>query len=308
MDNELLYRFFNGETSFEEESEIKKWYDASEENRKHFYEERKLFDAIILNGDVPDKSHKRRRSPVFVKVLEFAAMIAVAVVSALVVTDKRQDRQSRLAVQSITVPAGQRLDLVLPDGTSVCLNSGSTISYPSAFSSKNRSVTLDGEAYFEVYHDEAAPFVVHTSKYDVTVLGTTFNVDAYSSKDEFCTSLIEGSVKLSSPSDKSGSIVLKPLEQAFLSDGGISVRQFSPESVISYKDGLLVFNHKSLEEITKEFQKFYGVEIRFTDSKKYNKLFTGKFRQNEGVEYAMKILQSRLGFKYDIQGDVVNIY
>lgn len=86
-------------------------------------------------------------------------------------------------MQTVTVPSGQRANVILPDGTDVWLNAGTTIRYPISFMKGKREIILDGEAYFEVVHNEKCPFVVHTYAMDVEVLGTKFNVEAYSKKD-----------------------------------------------------------------------------------------------------------------------------
>ena len=100
-------------------------------------------------------------------------------------------------MQTVIVPAGQRAELLLADGTKVWLNSRSKLKFPDRFQKDARKVELDGEGYFEVTHQEEAPFTVHTSKYDVKVLGTEFNVKAYKDKEQFETSLLKGSVEVS---------------------------------------------------------------------------------------------------------------
>ena len=303
MDTSLLYRFFNGETSPEEEAGIKEWFDASEENRKIFFRERTIFDAAILNAVPLSEGKPARKRRIMPRILKIAAAIAIVAVSSLVVSDLNFTRKSRLSMQTVSVPAGQRLNIVLPDGTDVWLNSGTSFSYPSVFSRKSRVVRLDGEAYFDVTHDESCPFIVSTSKYDIKVLGTVFNVDAYSSEDVFSASLVEGSVQISS--SESGNtepaVVLKASEQAYMGDDGkLEVRSFVKENTVSWKDGLLIFRCKALKDILNDFRKFYGVDINLTDPDRYTKLYTGKFRQKDGIGYAMSILQHSMGFSYDI--------
>lgn len=112
----------------------------------------------------------------------------------------------------ITVAEGQRAQLTLSDGTRVWLNSGSTMRYPASFGSDRRTVQLDGEGYFEVSRNEEVPFVVETSKADVEVLGTKFNIEAYASGYRFETALIEGSVHVRSASGDS--VVLDPHQKS----------------------------------------------------------------------------------------------
>ena len=113
-------------------------------------------------------------------------------------------------MNTIKVPAGQRANLTLPDGTNVWLNARSEMRYPAVFTGNKREITLDGEAYFEVTHNEDKPFVVQTNKCNVEVLGTKFNVEAYSDSEDFCTSLMEGSVRVSDKGNPSESLVLAP--------------------------------------------------------------------------------------------------
>lgn len=307
MDTNLLYRFFNGEASPEEEIRIKEWFDEDPSNRERFFHERKMFDALMLNVGVSFEeeslSSDRRRPRLLVNFMKIAAVLVLAVSLSLVVSDLHFKNMSRLSYQTVRVPAGQRLNLLLPDGTDVWLNSGTSISYPSVFSDDNRTVSLDGEAYFDVTPKEDQPFIVNTSRYDIEVLGTVFNVDAYSDNDSFSASLLQGSVRIVS-ADKTVSeqedIILKPSEEAYLSEGRLSIREFSPENTVRWKDGLLVFSNKTLEEILGDFSKFYGVSIKIADPDTYQKLYTGKFRQGDGVEYALRILQKSMGFQYEV--------
>ena len=104
-------------------------------------------------------------------------------------------------MQTITVPAGQRINITLVDGTNVWLNARTSLSYPVKFGKNNRQVVLDGEAYFDVTKDKSKPFIVQTDNYNVEVLGTKFDVNAYSETGEFETTLMSGSVKVASASD-----------------------------------------------------------------------------------------------------------
>ena len=96
-----------------------------------------------------------------------------------------QTEQTPIALQTITVPAGQRINITLADGTNVWLNARTTIQYPITFNEKERLVKLDGEAYFDVTKDKSKPFIVQTNNYNVEVLGTKFDVDSYSETEIF---------------------------------------------------------------------------------------------------------------------------
>ena len=154
-----------------------------------------------------------------------------------------------LAMQTITVPAGQRVNLDLPDGSNVWLNAGTKMQYPVSFMTGKREVILDGEAYFEVVHNEKSPFVVHTSTLDVEVLGTKFNVEAYSARKIFETSLMEGKVKVKLPHDDKNSVVLVPNQKTTLIDGRLVVSKIDDYNVYRWKEGLYCFRNKPFADI-----------------------------------------------------------
>ena len=127
-----------------------------------------------------------------------------------------QTEQTPITLQTITVPAGQRINITLADGTNVWLNARTTIQYPITFNEKERLVKLDGEAYFDVTKDKNKPFIVQTNNYNVEVLGTKFDVDSYSETEIFETTLMEGSVRISSLTDANESLMLTPNNKAYL--------------------------------------------------------------------------------------------
>lgn len=176
MDKDLLYRFFERRASIEEMKEIKQWSELSDANRDLLYKERKLFDAMqVLASPNPDKkkttSPRRSIHKSFVReFMKIAAVITVTVcITATFLSIGNNYTDS--AMQTVTVPSGQRANVILPDGTDVWLNAGTTIRYPISFMKGKREIILDGEAYFEVVHNEKCPFVVHTYAMDVEVLG-----------------------------------------------------------------------------------------------------------------------------------------
>ena len=198
--------FFEGHASLEDMKVVKEWADASEENAGLLRRERKLFNAMILAGHSrrTDIQRMRNRRNYFIReFLKIASVIVITVsVTAVLFSIGKDNEDMYLAMQTITVPAGQRVNLDLPDGSNVWLNAGTKMQYPVSFMTGKREVILDGEAYFEVVHNEKSPFVVHTSTLDVEVLGTKFNVEAYSARKIFETSLMEGKVKVKLPHDE----------------------------------------------------------------------------------------------------------
>lgn len=223
MDKELLKRFFEGRATTDEEMRVREWMEASEENRRAYFRERKMYDMTLLLTDeaeiksAPKPAKKDVRF--FIKFIEIAAVAVVTLVITLFYKN-REEQNYWLTAQKISAPAGQRVQLELSDGTQVWLNARTKIEYPAAFVGKDRRVKLDGEAYFQVAKNASKPFIVQTSKGDVEVLGTKFNVESYSDDNTFTTALMEGAVKVTAGGYQCN---LKPNQMAYLKDGKIRV-------------------------------------------------------------------------------------
>lgn len=300
MDKETLYRFFQGIATDEERSLIRRWAETSPENTRLLMDERQLFDATLLLTD-EEYFHTKRKSGRFLRfiprakeVFKIASVVVLTACLSFLYFETRNDKE--IVMQEVVVPAGQRINLKLADGTSVWLNSNSRLHYPSAFGKKTRNVVLDGEAYFEVAHNEKQPFVVHTPQGDVEVLGTTFNVEAYSADRSFVTSLMEGSVKVKRGGRQ---LVLRPSQMAALQrDGSLKVSPIADYNVYRWREGIICFRDESFANIMKKFEKYYDVEIRIETPKVRGQAYSGKFYQSDGILYALRVLQRDIDFKF----------
>lgn len=320
MDFELLYKFFEGLTTEQENEMIKAWMESSPENEKRFFEERKIYDAIILNSEeskvheysLPDEEigESRPRIPMYVKeIMKIAAAILVTLLGSWYFFSQDDVDSNPVAMQTINVPAGQRLNLVLPDGTNVWLNAKTTIKYPVAFNSKERLVTIDGQAYFDVAKNEKVPFLVKTPQGTVQALGTKFDILDYSDGErDFQAMLMEGSVKVQLSDKESESVILSPEKKAFLDKGKLEVIHVSDMSAYQWKEGLISFRNEAFEDIMKSFEKTYDITIVIENTKVKNISFTGKFRIIDGVEYALRVLQRDVNFKFERDIDKHIIY
>jgi ferric-dicitrate binding protein FerR (iron transport regulator) len=167
---------------------------------------------------------------------------------------------------TISTPRGGQYQLVLPDDTKVWLNATSALKFPVAFTGNNRTVELTGEAYFEVAKNPARPFIVKVKEVEVKVLGTHFNVMAYSEEDAIKTTLLEGSVKVSTQQPgKEGSAMLKPGEQVSVSQSS-KLSQPIPvqtEEVVSWKNGKFHFNNADIKVIMRQIARWYDVEVEY---------------------------------------------
>ncbi len=209
-------------------------------------------------------------------------------------------------MHTISSPAGQRTNIILADGTRICLNSNSELQYPAFFSGDERRVVLKGEAYFDVTHDASQPFIVETDDYNVQVLGTQFNVEAYPGY-EFVTSLQTGKVSIINNDNPSEYVILEPGQQAISFNNEISVRSIGNMDLFRWTEGLVCFENATFETLMKQFEKSYGVKIIIQNSGIDNK-FSGKFKISDGIEHAFYILQKSSEFTYQWNEDRNIVY
>ena len=205
--------------------------------------------------------------------------------------------ESLPSFQTLYVPAGQRAELILPDSTKVWLNANSKLVYPSSFQEGIRQVELDGEAYFDVRHNRDNPFIVRTKSMNVTVLGTEFNVSAYSGIEEFNIALLRGSVELNSP-DRSRKYRMMAGEQVLYRDGKYVSAQIGSMDYFKWKEGLLSFSNQPIHVIIEKLRLYYDIKIEVADLPFLKERYSGKFRVKDGIEQVLKVLQLEHKFTY----------
>ena len=198
--------------------------------------------------------------------------------------------------------------ICLPDSTFVWLNAGSTLEYFVSRWTKERNVRLDGEAYFEVTHNEDKPFVVQTNKCNVEVLGTKFNVEAYSDSEDFCTSLMEGSVRVSDKRNPSETLVLAPNQQVSLINGHLQSKSIADFDPFRWKEGLICFKDMNFKELMSRFEKCYGIHVIIENPKLTDYICSGKFRISDGIDKALHILQKDAKYTFERNKDESVIY
>ena len=315
MDKDLLYRFFEGHASLEDMKVVKEWADASEENAGLLRRERKLFNAMILAGHSrrTDIQRMRNRRNYFIReFLKIASVIVITVsVTAVLFSIGKDNEDMYLAMQTITVPAGQRVNLDLPDGSNVWLNAGTKMQYPVSFMTGKREVILDGEAYFEVVHNEKSPFVVHTSTLDVEVLGTKFNFRDYPEDHEVVVSLLEGKVELNNLLKKEKEAFLAPDERAILNkaNGLMTVETVTASNASQWTDGYLFFDEELLPDIVKELERSYNVNIHIANDSLNKFRFYGNFvRREQSIQEVLDALASTEKIQYKIEERNITIY
>jgi len=151
-------------------------------------------------------------------------------------------------------------NLELPDGTKVMLDAASSITYPLYFSNNERRVTVTGQVYFQVFHNSSKPFRVVANSQIIEDMGTAFNVNAYNDEPNVKTTLVQGSVRISTPSQN---ITLKPGQQAITTfdNENISVKNVNIDGAVDWKNGLFHFNHEDLKSAMRQIARWYNVDV-----------------------------------------------
>lgn len=310
MEKETLHRFFEGKASYREEEEVCNWAEASETNMQEYIKERKYFDMLLVHDKKNRKPHISSGNAYQLNIiLKYAAVIALFIMCSLQVYQLIQSTTEQ-EMNMISVPTGQRVNIQLSDGTNVWLNSGSKMEYPAAFTKRKgkREVTLNGEGYFEVAKDAKRPFVVQTGKYDIEVLGTKFNVDAYNKASSFSTALMEGSIQISDKAEPTKKIILHPLQKADYINGQLVVEKIQNYDIYRWKEGLLCFEHIAFNDLMKEFEKTYDIQIINKNKNLENYICSGKFRISDGLDFILHVLQRDVKFSFSRNENNTIIY
>lgn len=211
----------------------------------------------------------------------------------------------KVLYNDITTPRGGTYQITLADGTRVWLNAATDLRFPTSFPGQNREVTLKGEAYFEVAKNADQPFLVHTDKQTIRVLGTHFNINAYPDESVSRTTLIEGSVKVTSSRSPNKGTVLSPGQQATLQPSGrISVNLHPDiEQVTGWKEGLFVFHSTDFKTILRLISRWYDADIVYNG--KNNPVFTGQLSKQLPVSKVFALLSMTNEIHYTIEGNKI---
>ncbi|SMC54761.1 FecR family protein [Pedobacter nyackensis] len=200
---------------------------------------------------------------------------------------------------TIEVPVGGQWQAILADGSRVWLNALSSITFPTAFTGKERRVEIKGEAYFEIAHNKAMPFRVSSLGQTVEVLGTHFNVMAYADEKVIKTTLLEGSVKIS---DGGRTQLLKPGEQAQVSANNIKVtNDVDIEDVVAWKNGYFKFAD-NLESTMNKIARWYDVEVVYEDKPDNSLSFGGEVSRTRNIRDVLNIMEYTGKIHFKIEG------
>ncbi|MCC8173680.1 MAG: FecR domain-containing protein, partial [Odoribacter sp.] len=217
-----------------------------------------------------------------------------------------QKKDEKNIYHTLVVPKGGEYKLILPDSTKIWLNSDTRLIYSAQLTDEKREVFLEGEIYLEVSRDDKRPFFVHTHQGSIEVLGTSFNVSAYAQQENTITTLVKGSVEVSTKTEK---VVLKPGQQAVSLHNAspIVVREVDVNYYTSWVKGIFEFENMALKEITDYLSRWYNIDFEFTDNASPNRRFTGGIKKYLPLEEFLAVIEQTTNVRFKILPDKVEV-
>jgi transmembrane sensor len=212
---------------------------------------------------------------------------------------------AKIEYNTLTTPLGGQYQIVLPDGSKAWLNAGSSLRFPTVFAGKERSVELNGEAYFEIAKNRSMPFKVRARGMEVKVLGTHFNIMAYEDEREINTTLLEGSVEVFKGS---GKITLEPGQQASLNKntGHMNVSEADLEQAVAWKNGFFIFNNENIQSIMRKVSRWYNIDVAYKGNLN-NKDFVGTISRDKNVSELLRMLELTGAIHFTIDGRRITV-
>jgi|SRR5699024_9938588 len=328
-----LRKFFRGEETKEGRRLIDRWYhhfdkkpddlaDYSAEEKKELY--RELWEGINPSAGFSKKrlqlkflSHSQSGNALSAKIA--AGFIIVLLVSLPIlytqglISPKHQSKD-QIEYQTASNPAGQSSRIVLGDGSTVWLSAASSLRYPKKFGDTLRSVSLTGEAFFDITRNSDKPFVVHSGKLQTKVLGTSFNIRSFDTENNIQVTVATGRVSVEqdtatnkkSPDVDRNVAVLTPDQQHIFdkrTNRG-TTKVVKSKIYTSWKSGKLIFENHSFKEIAQRLERWYGVQIHFSDEALKQIRFKVTF-ENNSLQHALRMLQAIENFEFEMENNHV---
>jgi transmembrane sensor len=317
---EMLPGYFTGEISENDRATIDSWRNESHDNEKEFLElqhawnalselhQMEQFDTFKALSKVHDRIRKKEGRNWFIYMQRVAAvlLIPVLVFSGFVVYKYRQVKeisQSKLVWQTISTPPGVKAHFVLPDSTSIWLNSSSSIAYPTTFGNHNRQVKMTGEAFFDVVKDSRHPFLVALGTINVNVTGTRFDIMNFEKEAITEVILESGKIELCKGSQENPVFLseMKPGEKASYNktENSLILDKVDSRRYSSWIEGKLIFKDDPMKDVIQRLNHWYNVEIEVADPEILGYVYTATF-QNESLEQILELLTISAPIRYQV--------
>ncbi|MDR2776261.1 MAG: DUF4974 domain-containing protein [Tannerella sp.] len=312
MDCEI-HKYFQGQLDETERLLLLREVDSNPSLKSRFVEIKNIYALSVLSdkaGDTEEnyascrhfikESRRKHLYGVVRRIAGYAAAVVFVVISTYMVTLRTVRPAGRSsAMYRLSVPAGQRLKFSLQDGTEVWLNACTTLSYPVLFGEGERRVTVEGEALFDVAEDKDRPFIVSTKGVDIKALGTRFNINSYPGTDYICAGLLSGKLNVYRQDEETEGVILNPNQQVLIENGGFTVTPVYDPDCFLWTEGIYSFKDEPLINIIRKLELYFDVKIVVEDPFIYTWEYTGKFRQRDGVDDILHIIQKIHPFKIE---------
>jgi len=317
---ELLEKYTQGICSVEEKQAVEEWlgnaqsevsFPAEDDLSLH---KAAIWDRVEEQAFSHEEEIKPRQLKLFWKPWLMAACVLLIFGVSFFLFERKIDNQAfpakhvaSIKYQTVRTAKGEKRRLKLSDGTEIHLNADSEIRFPARFDSTSRQVFLVGEAYFIVAKDKKRPFTVQTAQTRTRVLGTIFNLNAYSSN---AATLVvkEGKVQFGNLSENGKPLILTANQRGrFTSESGLTKDNVYADRYIGWKEDRLLFDNESMSNIAQTLERSYDTDITGMPKRLADEHFTGAF-DGKSLEYVLERLSYVMQFKYTIKAKTVTIY
>ena len=303
--NDIIWieeRFAQGHDDFGLRSHLEhEWETTNQESHLTEIDLNHLLDRV--HHKIREEEERKRKT-VYHRIFNIYSRVAAILLLPLIIAGgliygfkgKFSDKDL-LATSVIHSPLGSRVSFTLPDGTTGWLNSGSSLTYTIPFAD-HRNVALEGEAWFDVVHNEKKPFEISTVNSTVQVLGTSFYLSAYQDEQYVEVVLQTGKVTFSD-SSKTKCVTLKPSERLVYRKGEVAVTSADPAKYKAWTDGKLVFRGDDMAEVARRIERWYNVKVELADKELEQFSFRGTF-EDDSLEDVLKLLSMTSPIRYRI--------
>ena len=321
----LISKYLSGNISLEEKKELDSWINFSPENKQLYLKSKKAWqlsqtyispettrqDKTDIIREIQQQqtiSFKRTRKQLLI--YKIAAMLAIPLTFALswyFLQNSKQPLPEDFFCE-LTAPKGHVAKCVLPDGSEVWINTGSTLIYNTAsFNQQSREIKLSGEAYFEVAKNIEKPFKVVTEAANIHVTGTSFNVKAYPESGLFETVLVEGAIEMELNNQTHQKINLVPGEKAVSrkTEREISIEKVEADFYTSWRNGEILFKDATLNDLVKELERIYDIRFHLKNPQLGEFRFRGMFSYNNNLIEALEKIKRTANIDYYIENKKV---
>jgi transmembrane sensor len=309
----LFERYQAGTATPQERQLVESWFASHDENPDLQPEvDPAVFADLDSRINTMLQLTAPQRKPAY-NWIQIAAALLFTTAAALFLNHKYSKKpQPAETFTEIKAIKGVKKEITLQDGTSVYLNSGSSVFVSSRFGEKNRTVKLSGEAFFQVHHDRTKPFIIHTGKLATTVLGTSFDINAYPEDELVKVTVSTGKVKVEGTSNSgkknlytdqlvhNQALVYNKLKDSH------SIRPSNSDSISSWRSNHLIFENATNQQIARSLSRWYGVEVELSPMGIDGKRYTLSFN-NEKADKVMGVLSALTGMTYTMEGKKVMI-